>query len=409
MIIIFQPELRKVFERAASLKREEIGPIGTNLASMVTEAVFRLASKKWGAIIVFPGKEPIQRFLAGGSPLNADPSLPLIMSIFDPNSPGHDGAVLVVNGRLSSFGVRLPLSTSGVLSEEFGTRHNASMGMSEISDALVIAVSEERGSATIFQGGKYETVSSKEFLSSRIKSHWEDNASIMLAGEGKWFSWKALSEFLVCMAVTLAFWVTVIMGQAQMVERVFTVPVDYIGSPANLALVGAKPTEIKLHLAGPKADLDAITPSQLTVRVNLKEAKAGRQTFVINDDNVYLPREVRLMDSDPASFDLNLNEIIQIEAAIDPQLVGRVEPGLKISSIEVKPKSVLIYYPADQGKRQKFSLTTTPIYLENIDEDTRLLCKIIAPSMVQPVEKRWPDVEVYIKIKGEKINVPPDK
>ncbi|MFH1139233.1 MAG: diadenylate cyclase [Pseudomonadota bacterium] len=406
LIIIFQPELRKVFERAASLKREDIGSIGANLAALVTEAVFRLAHLKRGAIIVFPGKEPIMRFLTGGSTLNADPSLPLLMSIFDPNSPGHDGAVLVVNGKLTSFGVRLPLSVSGVLSEEFGTRHNAAMGLAEVSDALVIAVSEERGVATIFQRGNYAVADNRESLAVSIRNHWEASASLMETGEKGWLTWKVLSEFLVCLAVSLIFWVTVIMGQAQMLERVLAATVEYVGAPSNLALVGQKPTEVKLHLAGPKADLDSITPAQLMVKVDLRAAQAGRQTYVVNEDSVQLPREVKLVDSDPSSFELTLNEIVEMEAAIEPQLVGRVSPGLKISSIEVNPKSVRVYYPAAQGKKQQVKLTTTPIYLESIEDDTVLFCKVIAPSMVQPVEKKWPDVEVFIKVKGEKKPTP---
>jgi len=145
LIVIFQPELRKIFERAASLRRSEIGKGASDLTFMVSDAMFALAQQRRGAILVLPGKEPLGEWLSGGLALNADPSLPLIMSIFDPNSPGHDGAIIIENGKLTRFGVRLPVSKTDNLPVEFGTRHHAAMGLSEVSDALVV-VSEERGS-----------------------------------------------------------------------------------------------------------------------------------------------------------------------------------------------------------------------------------------------------------------------
>ena len=73
------------------------------------------------------------------------PSYPLILSLFDDSSPGHDGALIVEGDRLARFGVRLPMSTTTRLADSYGTRHHAAMGMAEQSDALVLVVSEERG------------------------------------------------------------------------------------------------------------------------------------------------------------------------------------------------------------------------------------------------------------------------
>lgn len=99
LIVIFQPELRKTFERAASFRRKEIGDHRTSLSVLIADVVFALSEQRRGAIIVFPGKEPIKEWLSGGISVNADPSFPLLMSIFDPNSPGHDGAVVFDNGK----------------------------------------------------------------------------------------------------------------------------------------------------------------------------------------------------------------------------------------------------------------------------------------------------------------------
>ena len=95
LIVIFQPGLRKIFERAASMRQSRQFDAGAELGGVLGDALRSLADKRQGAIMVFPGKEPIQKWLSGGFELEAKPSLPLILIIFDPNSPGHDGVQIV--------------------------------------------------------------------------------------------------------------------------------------------------------------------------------------------------------------------------------------------------------------------------------------------------------------------------
>ena len=116
LIVIFQPELRKVLEKAVSVSPGRLRDQDTQLPGLIAESLCKLAEERCGAIIVFPGREPIREKLSGGYQLNALPSMPLILSIFDPNSPGHDGAVLLEGNRLTQFGVRLPMSQSTRLS-----------------------------------------------------------------------------------------------------------------------------------------------------------------------------------------------------------------------------------------------------------------------------------------------------
>jgi uncharacterized protein (TIGR00159 family) len=186
LIIIFQPELRKIFEQAASVRRSRIRNAGSDLANLIVDSLMKLAGQRRGAIVVFPGDEPILEWLSGGFKLDAKPSGPLIMSIFDPNSPGHDGALVVEGGKFTQFGVRLPVSQSSKLPEELGTRHHAAMGLAEKSDALAVAVSEERGTISIFRRGKFRQVDDREKLAESILSHWKITASLPLElSEGK--------------------------------------------------------------------------------------------------------------------------------------------------------------------------------------------------------------------------------
>jgi diadenylate cyclase len=397
LIVIFQPEIRKVFERAASLRRSEVGGRRSDLASMIVDAVFAMAGKNRGAIVVLPGKEPIKEWLSGGSPLNADPSVSLIESIFDPHSPGHDGAMVVENGRLALFGVRLPLSKSEALSEKLGTRHHAGQGLSEVSDALVLVVSEERGKVTLFRDGTSKEMKEKTGLATEIASHWEQTASYRLPMEKGKRRWPHVFEFSVSLGVAIVFWSTVIATQGELRERGFFVPVEFV-TPRHLSLVGEKPTTVKLHLTGPKAELDTINPSQLSIRIDLSEAMPGEQTLVVAEEDVKLPKRVRLLDTEPSDFVVSLVEIVEKEVMVKPQLVGKLRPDLKIKSLDVNPQAVKVLAPVSMNKENQVTLTTTPIYLESIEESTRVFCKIIAPPSVHPVERRWPDVEVSIEV-----------
>lgn len=320
LIVIFQPELRKIFERAASLRRKETGKGREDLSALVGKAVFALAQQRRGAILVFPGKEPITEWLAGGTALDAEPSFSLIMSVFDPHSAGHDGAMVIQNGRLSCFGMRLPLAKTKTLPEGFGTRHHAAMGLSEVSDAMIVVVSEERGSVTMFHGRRARTVPDKEALSSRIGSHWRDTASYtgLMLKEGK--KWRRVPEIGFSLVLAFVFWFTVIMAQTEVRERVFSIPIEYIGTPANIALVGDKATEIKVHLAGPRSDLNGINLAQLAAKVDLANAKPGEQTYAITEENLQLPKGVRLLDSEPSTLVLSLKEIVEKEVIVKPQI-----------------------------------------------------------------------------------------
>ena len=95
---------------------------------------------------------------------------------------------------------------------------------------------------------------------------------------------------------------------------------------------------------------------------------------------------------------MSLAAIVEHDVIIKPQLIGKLPAGKVIQSIEVTPQTARVLSPANKGPEKVKEITTTPIYLESISEDVRIYCKIIAPPAVQPVDKRWPDVEVTIKL-----------
>ncbi len=398
LIIIFQPELRKVFERAASMRRMEAGT-GDELPGIIAGSLVKLAEQRRGAILVFPGKEPVQEWLAGGHALDAAPSFPLMMSIFDPNSPGHDGALVIQDGKFARFGARLPISQSARLSDELGTRHHAAMGLAERSDALVLVVSEERGVISVFQNGRHHVLDNRDAILATLTRHWKVTATSSLhlpVGGGRWPDAVQIGASL---AVAVAFWITLTVTQGEILEKIITVPVEYTGTAQGLTLVGDKEKEIRLHLAGSKSAIGGLSPNMMSVKIDLSKAGAGKQSFLISETNIRVPRDVELVDIVPSSVELTLAAIVKKDVEIRPQLIGSLPQNLKLKSVDVIPGKVPALVPYEQDAYEPASVITTPIYLESITGDTVIQGKIIARPSIQPADKRWPDVEVRIQVK----------
>jgi diadenylate cyclase len=177
LVIIFQPEIRRILERTVSLRKRQLGAGTPALALLVGDIAFKLVERKWGALLVFPGRNAIKPWISEGAALDGLPSAQVIISIFDPHCGGHDGAMVIEDDRISRFSVRLPLSTSGKVSAELGLRHHAAQGLFETTDALIIAVSEERGRVTPFSRGNHEQVGN---MLRRILRHlpWKRNGQL---------------------------------------------------------------------------------------------------------------------------------------------------------------------------------------------------------------------------------------
>ena len=159
IIIVFQPEIRRAFEKIGR-SNALIGSLSRNKTKIDTEkidelvsAVQSLARQKIGALIVMEDQVGLSDIAETGTAIDADISSELLINIFIPNTPLHDGAVIIKNNRVRAAACFLPLSQNQSISKELGTRHRAAVGMSEKSDALVIVVSEETGTVSTVKDG----------------------------------------------------------------------------------------------------------------------------------------------------------------------------------------------------------------------------------------------------------------
>jgi diadenylate cyclase len=157
-LVVFQPELRAALARLGrnrmirAFQRLE----GTRVADEVVDAAERLARARHGAIIAIEQRAPLEEFALTGSAVDAPVSAEMLVTIFTPYSPLHDGAVLISGDRIRCAGAILPLTQSPVEDRSLGTRHRAALGLSEETDAIVIVVSEESSQVAVAQAGGLE-------------------------------------------------------------------------------------------------------------------------------------------------------------------------------------------------------------------------------------------------------------
>jgi diadenylate cyclase len=162
LVIIFQPELRKALEHLGRsqwiISNNKKGSVEEQTRSIneIVDAVSVMSRKKIGALIVMERLIGINDIIDTGTVLDAKISADLIMNVFYPKSPLHDGAVIIKNNRLMAAGCLLPLSSNKYISKELGTRHRAAMGMTESSDSLIVIVSEETGAISMAIEGKLQ-------------------------------------------------------------------------------------------------------------------------------------------------------------------------------------------------------------------------------------------------------------
>ena len=160
--IVFQPELRRALEqlgRGGFIRFQE----GDELArrrgddkamSIIAKVAFLVSRDKWGALVVIEQQTGLKEFVESGTTLNAELSAELLLALFVPRSPLHDGAVIVRENIIEAAGCFLPLAEQSLAERRIGTRHRAALGLSEQTDAVVVVVSEETGAISVAREGK---------------------------------------------------------------------------------------------------------------------------------------------------------------------------------------------------------------------------------------------------------------
>lgn len=210
VIIIFQEEIRSMFERIAvwSLTGGVLKAAPTHRqVEILVSSLGDLARENIGALVVLRGLDPLDRHVESGWDLNGDLSEALIKSIFDSHSLGHDGALIVEEGRVSRFGTQLPLSKDFAKITNVGTRHSAALGLSERCDAMCLVVSEETGKISVALRGDLVPVKDLEDLQDGIEIFLTKHLPKTPSNWAFHFFSENLREKAIAAAVSILLWV----------------------------------------------------------------------------------------------------------------------------------------------------------------------------------------------------------
>jgi len=307
LVVGFQEDLRRLVELVAvrGLGRRARPPT-PEAADTLIRCIAQLAADRTGALIVLPGREPLDRHIEGGTRLDAELSEPLLLSLFDDHSPGHDGAVIVTGDRLSHFGVHLPLSTDHAQVGRGGTRHAAALGLAERTDALCLAVSEERGVASIAAEGVLRGLYRPEELGIEIHRFIERVTPARRPAQVRLSSllrhWPGV---LGALAAAALLWLLVVPGSG-VVRVVRSAPVVVENLPAGFVLEDVEPGEVEVTVSGPRRALVLGDPDAIAVHIDALLVQLGRRTFQVTPDLVTHPNGFQVHEVNPTEVRLSV-------------------------------------------------------------------------------------------------------
>jgi uncharacterized protein (TIGR00159 family) len=312
IIIVFQPEIRDVLEKVNLLNfiqgKKNSSP-DTSRIEAISRAIFQMAEKRIGAIIVFKQKDDLKDLIRGSIQLDGEISEPLLLSIFQKSSSIHDGAILIDEGRIKTVAGYLPMTERESLPNHYGSRHRACLGLSEKSDAFVIVVSEETGEVSVVQYGKIKKIKDVKNLYSVIQEHFLKKQKQKSSFLKALFSKIILEDWpkkLIAFLLVFILWAS-LAGQQNFSQNVL-VPIEYRKIPANMELV-SPPKSAKIFIKGLRKLVSSLKTEDIRIELDVSLAQWGRRTYYVSREDINLPAGIQLEYIDPSVLRLDFRVI----------------------------------------------------------------------------------------------------
>ncbi|HEU20178.1 MAG TPA: hypothetical protein ENO00_12520 [Deltaproteobacteria bacterium] len=403
MVVIFQEDLRRFFERLAMWgifkKQDKLTHAHETIETLVKVAA-SLAQKRYGALIVLAGEDYLERHIEGGTELNGVVSEPLIESIFDPHSIGHDGAAIIENGRVTKFGCHLPLVTNTKKHRNLGLRHTAALGLTERTDALCIVISEERGSISVARNENLRRLAGPDQLRTALEQFFQQQ-SPKAATTKVWLRWvrensleKAVAVIFAC-ALWLAF-----AYQTESIRRDFVIPIEYRNLQSNWIIEEPKTKEASVTLTGSQQAFNLLNQQTLKIIVDMSTLKEGKQAILLSRDLVRYPSNLSVVSIQPDQIRITAYQMVATQIPVKLETTGAPPSGLVVRSIKAKPSTIQVMALPKDHKR--LTATTEPINLSTISASTVLEPRIVFPPNIQFANGKPPVIRVIITIDENK-------
>jgi len=358
IVVVFRNEIRNVLQ-ARNFKtifwgfttKARSAPI-----DIIADSIFELARRRHGALVVIPGDDDVHEMIQSGITWNGEISKEMILSIFFPDNPVHDGAAIVEGDRITRVGAILPLSRREDLPSYLGTRHRAALGLSEAIDAAVIVVSEERGEVSLARGSRLREIGNKRKLVQKLEEHFgiADDQGPQLKKERLEITTAALVSLL----FITGFWFSISRGLETLIT--LDVPIEYMNRNPNMEIVHASVNTVRLNLSGSGTLIKSTRPDQIRVRMDLSNATAGENPLTITANNISLPPGIELKEVTPQTMVVVLDVTVKKELPVQVDWVGKLPENLVLAEASVEPQKVEII----GGKRILENVST--IYTEKV-------------------------------------------
>jgi diadenylate cyclase len=373
IIVVFRSEIKNV------LQTKDLGAILWGFShkvyqtpvDIITESVYELASKKIGALMVLPAKDDLQELVQNGIPWRGVLSKEMILSVFWPDNPAHDGAAIIIGNKIMEVGVILPLSRRSDLPSVYGTRHRAAIGLSEKTDSLLIVVSEETGHVVTVKKGEIKEINTnielkKTLLDHMGISHVEKGIrekeylqlsaaalAILIFVTGTWFSFSRGLETLISM----------------------NVPIEYMNRNPGMELLESSINTVNLSLSGAGTLIKSIKPDQVKVRIDLDKSVIGSNSYTITQENITLPPGVLLKKVDPNVIDVTLDVPVKKKLPVQVDWIGKLSPDLILEEIKMDPQQISVV-GGSKILEQISTIYTERVTLDGLKESGEMVIKL---------------------------------
>jgi len=393
IIVVFQTEIRQALYRFSLLRHMLDSRQETQHSQFqdIAETLFRMAANKTGALVVFQGNESLNDLMTNGVMINSEISPQMLESIFYDGAPFHDGAALINNGRIEKAACHLPLSVSPDVPQHLGTRHRAALGLSERSDAVVVAISEERGEVSLVVAGTFRRMNNPTELIRALDELLRNEVERPRITLRQRFFSNLLPKAFILLGVCV-FWGLVTTRQGQITT--VTAPVRLHGVPDGLVLLRTLPEDVTVQikalssLAPPPSKLD------LTADLDASGITEGTTALRVSHTTITAPSGMIITSVSPSSVRVSAEHKVRKSVPVKATLKGRLPSGLSSMHIICEPGTVEIEGPASQVS-QILSVATEEIDTTQLKKGTEYLKNLRLPERQVSVLR---DTPVSIKL-----------
>ena len=404
IVVVFRNEIRDVVIQTSPARLflgRPYQPWTIDLPE-VERTVFKMAKNRTGALLVFQQRDRLAGHLSEGIPLEGKWSPEIVASIFAKESPLHDGAVIIRGDRIKSAGTYLPLTKKEGLPRQYGTRHRAAIGLSEMTDVVVIVVSEERGEVSVVHRGEVELVPEPpqlQMILSRlllgtytaVKPRTRVRELLIQAG-----------GLLLTIILVSAAWGIYSGKQFSLIN--VTTAVDFRNIPESLELRRSSAEKVEVQITGKRRLVSALNPEQVSAFLDLSEIEAGYHRIELNGHNIELPLGLEVVRITPTAIRIEMENRVEREIAVEPEIIGSPPAGYLIDRISVRPGSLRVTGPVSTLNKI-LSLNTAPITVDDIQpqkgEKIVEVPVVLSPASLRLIPGQNKKVRVTVQLKSK--------